>query len=147
MEYENLIGLLARTIVRYSTPIWIQYACTLLALLFKVLDYKNGPITGRASLCFALALSILLSILAHLSSSLSCALFFLSGSHPNYISYQVTNALFVSHGLLFLTTFSFPLVVFFLLLALSFLRLILSLSFLILQSLKPCLLLSFLISK
>ena len=89
------------------------------------------PITGLASSCLALALSIHLSSLAHLSYSLSCVFVFFSGSHPNSISYQVTNALSVSRGLLFLTNVSFPLVVFLvLLLSLSFSRLILSLSFL-----------------
>ena len=38
----------------------------------------------QASSCLALALSVLLSSLAHLSSSLSC-IFFFSGFHPNYI--------------------------------------------------------------
>ena len=93
---------------------------------------KMVPITGRVSSCLALALSILLSSLAHHSSSLSCVFFFFSGSHPNSISYQVTNALSVSRGFLFLKTFSFFFfcIFFVLLLALSFSRLIISLSFL-----------------
>ena len=88
---------------------------------------KMVPIPRRASSCLARALSILLSILANLSSSLSWDFFFFSGSHPNSISYQVTNALSVSCGLLFLFSSCSFLV---LLLALSFSCLILSLSFL-----------------
>ena len=49
------------------------------------LTRKMVPITRRASSCLALALSILLSSLAHLSSSLSYRYFFFSGSHPNSI--------------------------------------------------------------
>ena len=98
---------------------------------FKKCTRTMVPIPRRASSCLALALSILLSILAHLSSSLSWGFFFFSGSHPNSISYQVTNALSVSCCLLFLTTLFFSSCSFsVLLLALSFSCLILSLSFL-----------------
>ena len=69
---------------------------------------KMVPITMRASSCLALALSILLSSLAHLSSSLSCVVYFFSSSHPNSISYHVINSLSVSRGLRFVTNFSFP---------------------------------------
>ena len=98
---------------------------------------KMVPITGRASSC--LALSILSSSLAHLSSLLSCVFFFFSGSHPNSISYQVTNALSVSRGLLFLTTFFSSFFPFFFLIYL-FHVLIVSLLSSVLQFLKLCLL-------
>ena len=57
---------------------------------------KMVTITRRVNSC--LALSILLSILANLSSSLSCVF---SASQVFILTPHLTNALSVSHGLLF----------------------------------------------
>ena len=123
-----------------------MYICTCVGVVvLYVFTRKMVPIPRRVSSCLALALSILLSSLAHHSSSLSCVFF--SSSQALILTYvtpyltKVTNALSVSRGLLFLTTCSFPLVVFWFSFLL-YLFCVLSSAFLssVLQSLKLCLL-------
>ena len=68
---------------------------------------KWFPFQGKIAHVFLLPTP---SPLSSLASSLSCVFFFFSGSHPNSISYQVTNAICFSRSCV--TTFSVPLVVF-----------------------------------
>ena len=82
----NQPGLLERdcsclTHIFYLLPLSFHSIC------IRKYTRKMVPITRRASSCLALALSINLTSLAHLSFSLSCVFFsFFSGSHSNSIT-------------------------------------------------------------
>ena len=90
MYYKKLV------LLSSSYTYWYLFALTYLTtkpIPLHIIFRKMVSITGRASSCLALALSILLSSLANLFISLSCVFFSSSsGSHPTSISYHFINA-------------------------------------------------------